>query len=357
MRTRQLLAAFSLVAVALMLVGCAPSATKSGPTRFTTLRMAHVDADVSLDPAAQLFMNRVKQLSKGQLRIRLVGECCTRENTNAKQLVKGVAVGDFDLGWAWTRGLEDLNVTTFQGLSAPRLIDSYALEKSVLAGGFEPSILPGLSSVGVKGIALEPGTLRRPIEAKTPLLDVGDWPNTTFWSNKSGIANATVTALGATSTQVRNDDRDSGLAAGTINGAENSVAWEASTQHVQDPVISINEALWARIDVLIANPLRLNKLTPKQRVWLTEAAHYTTGQTDAVAALDKAAVATVCMQGGHFATANADELNRIDARLEPVYASLQNDPFTLKLINQIKALKPATFPAEYVIDEPGCLLP
>lgn len=358
-RPRGSLAALITLGAVMVLAGCASMtpAKNASSTDPTVMAMAHVDNDLTLDPAAQAFIDRVAKLSRGTMEVKLVGECCGRKNDAAPRLVTGVANGEFALGWVMTRGLEDLGVTSFEALSAPRLIDSYAAEKAVLMAGLETDILPGLASLNVTGIALEPGTLRRPIESKSALRAPADWKGVTFWSNKSQLADATVQHLGATSTQVGNDDRDAGLASGAINGAENSIVWQANSQHVPDPVISVNEALWPRISVLMANPLAMNKLSAHQQRIIREAAHQVTDLTDDIAAFDETGIEAICGDGAqHFANASTTQLSDMDAALRPVYASLNANQLTAKLIVKIRALKPDRLPDEYVI--PGaCLVP
>lgn len=352
-RTRRLIRAGSVVVTAVLLAGCSAGAAPSPSTSPLTLRFAHIDNDLKLDPAAQHFMDEVESLSRGALRLSFVNECCGRDNDTGPKLIAGVASGDFDLGWAMTRGLEDLGVTSFQALSAPRLIDSYSAEKAVLAAGLETQILPGLSALKVTGLALEPGTLRRPISSKGALLWAADWAGMSFWSNKSSVSAATVTALGAVSTQVGNDVRDQGFDDGTIVAAENSVAWEALSQHIPTATISINEALWPRMAVVVANPAMLNTLSAQQRKWITSAATETSRVTHIDETLDTDAVATICGTGGHFATADHEQLASIDAAIAPIYAQLRSDPTTNALIDRITALKPVALPDEYTIP-PGC---
>jgi TRAP-type transport system periplasmic protein len=334
--------------------GAAPAASSSGSAPIT-LTFAHIDNDLELDPTAQDFIDLVESKSHGQIKITFVGECCGRDANAQEKLVAGVAKGDFDLGWRQVRGLENLGVTSFQALYAPRLIDSYAAEANVLKSDVAETILPGLDDQGVTALALEPGALRRPIANGTALVEPANWSGFSFWSYSSKLSEQSISALGAASTQAGNDDRDDGLSNGTIRGAENSVAWQAASEHVPNPVLSINEALWPRISVLIANPKVLKGLTAQQLKTIREAAKEISGQTAKIAKIDSAAVADICSAGGHFAVATDSQLAATDVALAPIYAELNSDATTAALITKIKALKPATFPTDEYSIPATCL--
>jgi TRAP-type C4-dicarboxylate transport system substrate-binding protein len=338
-----------------LLAACASPKTAAAPTvAHRVLTFAHIDNDLKADPAATWFIDDLAQRSRGALTVKFANECCGRENTAQETLVSRVGAGEFDLGWVATRGLEDTGVTAFQALTIPRLIDSYAAEAAVLASDIGTSMLPALDGKGVRALALEPGTLRRPISNGSPLREPSDWKGITFWTYKSATSAATVAALGATVSQDGNDIRDPALESGQFQGAENSVFWQGETTHVPNAVITINEALWPRTSVLIANPSVLAGLSPTQRGWIAAAAKATSTRTMDVAAMDAAAVDTVCRNGGRFASASAAQLAATSTALSPVITRLGAEPATNGLITKITALKPEVSPADEYTVPPSC---
>ena len=349
--------AVALVAVALSGCGANPPEEPSDAAP-TTLVLAHLDNDLTGDPAAQWFIDRVAEESDGALTIEFANECCGRAADNQSTLVENVASGEFDLGWLAVRGLEDLGVEEFQALEAPLLIDHYAAEEAVLASDIPDRLLGSLDALDVTGIALEPGMLRRPIVG-------GEFPRTptefagrVMWTVPSTLSAASFSALGATPSQVANDDRNSGLESGEIDGVENSVFWQVSTQHVVDPVITRNTAFWPRISALVANPDSLGGLSDEQAGWLQAAADAVAESTMDVAAVDAEAVAEYCATGGRFVVLDETSRAQWEEALEPVYAGLESDPDSGSLLAEIRSLIPDRESVENELDPPAdCQVP
>ena len=198
MRARLVILPVAILALAAP--ACATSPTDSASESPSdsdprTLVLAHLDNDLLGDPAAQWFIDEVTEVSEGKLAIDFANECCGREADNQKTLVDGVASGDFDLGWLAVRGLEDQGVDDFRALEAPLLIDRYAIEEEVLASDIPAQLLPALDDLGVTGIALEPGVLRRPLSSGTVLRTPADFVGLTFWTVPSALSAASIAAI------------------------------------------------------------------------------------------------------------------------------------------------------------------
>lgn len=338
------------VAILLLASGCSsdPPTSTSGPT---TLVLAHLDNDLLGDPAAQWFIDEVADVSGGALQIEFANECCGRDADNQSVLANGVASGDFDLGWLAVRGLEDLGVTAFRGLEAPLLIDRYAAEAAVLDSEIPASLLPALDALKITGIAIEPGMLRRPISSGTVLNSPADFAGLVFWTVPSSLSAASLAALGAAPSQVANDERNSGLEDGSIDAAENSIFWQVSTQHVPDPVITRNLALWPRFSALVANPEALARLSEEQTGWLQKAADAVARRAMDVAAVDAAVVDDYCAAGGKLSVVPSRA--EWDAALEPVYAELESDPQTSALLEEIRSVIPDREEVENELNPPA----
>jgi hypothetical protein len=105
------------------------------------------------------------------------------------------------------------------------------------------------------------------------------------------------------------------------------------------------------MDVLLANPGRLERLTSEQRGWLDEAARDAARRSAALADRDAKALDVACQGGARFAEASPVELAALEEAFEPVYAELRRDSTTNAFIDRIRALKQST-PAE-----PGLTVP
>ena len=75
-------------------------------------------------PALTYFVEQVEEISDGEIRIEIVGEWGDAADDAEAAVVRGVAEGDVDLGWAGSRVFDTLGVSDFQALTAPMLVDS-----------------------------------------------------------------------------------------------------------------------------------------------------------------------------------------------------------------------------------------
>src|SRR5438093_638497 len=207
--------------VAALVVGCrATSATKAGKTTGpVVLRMANGSSDLSYEPAVAYFVERVGEVSHGGLRVDAVSGWGKYQPNLEQQIVRDVASGKADLAWVGTRIFDTLGVRLFQALTAPMLIDSYPLERAVIASEIPGRMLKGLDKLEVSGLAVLADGLRKPIAVKRPLLGPADWRDLTFEAFRSRGQAEAIRALGARP----NDDNlalERGLDEGRVQGFE-----------------------------------------------------------------------------------------------------------------------------------------
>jgi hypothetical protein len=120
------------------------------------------------------------------------------------------------------------------------------------------------------------------------------------------------------------------------------------------PYVTANVNLWPQMDVLLANPDRLGRLTGQQRGWLQQAARDAAGRVAALADRDAQSLKVACRSGARFANASPADLAALRDAFAPVYASLEQDPVTKAFIQRIQVLKQST-PAEAPLAIPaGC---
>ena len=99
------------------------------------LRLANTGGEIAQTPAVEYFVERVDELSGGNVRIEVVDQWAEFASDAEQQVVNDVAAGEVDLGWVGSRVFDTLGVDSFQALTAPMLIDSYALENAVIESG------------------------------------------------------------------------------------------------------------------------------------------------------------------------------------------------------------------------------
>jgi TRAP-type transport system periplasmic protein len=309
------------------------------------LRLANTNGQIDYTPAVDDFVKRVEELSGGNLRIEVVDEWGEGASDAERQVVQDVSAGEVDLGWVGTRVFDTLGVESLQALSAPMLVDSYALEDAVIESGITDQMMEGLDELGVVGLGVLPDGLRKPIGVTGPILGPADWQGLSFGTLMSNAQAEAIRALGAMPVSVQWKERQERLANGTMHGFETSVWIHEHNPELTPlaPYVTSNVNLWPQMDVLLANPARLEALIAEQRGWLEQAARDAVGSTS-LADTDAEALADSCMRGARFAEASDADLVALEAAFAPVYAKIEQHPETKAFIERIDALKKSTPP-------------
>jgi len=306
------------------------------------LRMANTSGGLNTQPGVEYFVQRVEELSGGDVRIDSVDRWGDFASDAEQQVVRGVSFGEVDLGWVGTRVMDTMGVRSFQALSAPMLVDSYALQDAMIQSGITEQMMEGLDDVGVVGLGVLADGLRKPIGVAGPILGPADWRGITFGTLRSNAQAEAIRALGATPHEVWSD-REEALEEGTIQGYEHSLHYYNDVNLIRRaPYVTANVNLWPQMDVLFANPARLAALTAEQREWLEEAARDAAAQSAALVDRDADALGEACGIGARFAEASTADLAALESAFAPVYATLQQDPETQAFIERIQAIKEST---------------
>src|SRR6266511_5833992 len=332
MNGRTRLAAVALAVIAAVVAGgCsgggAAGDKAGGAGEQAVLRMANAYGDLDVVPAVQDFVSRVKERSGGNLRIQVASTWGDYADDAEQQVVRAVAAGKADLGWAGARVFDTMGVTSFQALQAPMLIDSYALEHAVVASDLPGQMLQGLTKVGVGGLGVLADGLRKPIAVKHPMRGVADWRGITVGTLKSQGQAQAIRSLGATPMEVFRRSRNQALLDGRLQGLEMDLfVYEHGALAQPAPYVTANVNLWPQMDVLFANPSRLDALTEQQRGWLQQAAQDAAGRSPGLADRDAQSLKNACQSGARFTNASQADLAALRNAFAPVYASLEQDP-------------------------------
>jgi TRAP-type transport system periplasmic protein len=348
MNGRARLATVALAVIAAVVAGgCsgggAAGDKAGGAGEPVVLRMANAYGDLQSAPVIEYFVSQVKERSGGNIRIQVASTWGDYADDAEQQVVRAVAAGKADLGWAGARAFDTMGVTSLQALQAPMLIDSYGLEQAVVASDIPGQMLQGLSTLGVRGLGVLADGLRKPIAVKRPILGVADWRGITFGTLKSEGQAQAIRSLGATPMGVFRRSRNEALKDGQLQGFElNLFLYERSALAQPAPYVTANVSLWPQMDVLLANPNRLARLTEQQRGWLQQAAQDATGRSAALADRDAQSLKVACQSGTRFANASKADLASLRKAFAPVYTSLEQDPQTKAFIQRIQTLKQST---------------
>jgi len=342
-------AVFALALAAAVATGCSAVASgdKAGGQAAApvVLRMASAPSGLSDAPPVADFARRLRALSGGAIRIKVINQWGDYVPGAEAQDVRAVAADQVDLGWATSRMFDTMGVPAFQALSAPMLIDSYPLEAAVLKTTIPAHMLAGLSRVHVTGLAVLGDALRHPIAMRRPLLRPSDWRGLSFGTNTSALQQQAIRVLGATPVVASGPYRTHDLATGQIQGFEFDVWRYLRVVLAPHAYVTVNVTLWPQFDVLFANPARLASLSPQQRAWLSQAAQDAAAHSvSVVVGQNERSIRRACAIGARFATATRADLDALGSAFIPVYRSLEADPQTGAFIRQIQALKQKTPP-------------
>lgn len=235
------------------------------------------------------------------------------------------------------------------------LIDSYPLQKAVIASKIPSDMLAGLDKAGVTGIAVLADGLRKPIAVERPLRSPADFDGITFQAYRSTTYADAIHALGASRSEAIGSHRAAGLTAGEIDGFEASLNGYSNLEiaHLA-PYVTTNVNLWAKPVALIANPDALDGLTDEQRGWLEQAGADAAERSTDLVDDDADLVADLCATGARFADASDADLEALQQAFAPVFTTLENDPQTKRFIEQIRELKQATDPGPALSVPAGC---
>jgi TRAP-type transport system periplasmic protein len=327
-----------LLVVVAVLAGCAgPGLDKAGGTRArppVVLTMASFLGDsVELNG----FAGEVRRLSGGTMQIDIRSGWRFGQVKYEAGLIGDVRAGKADLGVVGSRVWDSVGVNSFQALGVPLLIDSYALQDRVLRSPMIGQMLQGLRPLGLAGIGVLPGPLRKPLGITRPLLKPADYAGLRIGIPQSRVEGATMRALGATPVGFRSG----GVAVTGLDGLEQQISSIAGTQDEAGKYLTANVNLWPRPIVLFAGGKAWAALTPAQRRILRQAVtDDLAAETNVVRGNERTDTATLCRRGlPHFLTASPADLAALRRAVQPVYGQLQRDPQTRGYIRQIEAMR------------------
>ena len=267
-------------ALALAVAGCGGSKSdKAGGAQHqkpVVLTMANGNSlPLELEP----FAAAVARLSNNTVRIEFKNNWRKGSPSYETGVIGDVKAGKADLGWAGSRAFDSVGVPTFDALHAPLLIDSYALEQRVLQSPLVGDMLDGLEPLGVIGLGVLPGPMRKPLGV-SPLVRPEDYRGKTIAISRSRVARQTLRALGASAKDVPSGGKIDGL-----DGVEQQVSG-IEGNHYDDVAknLTANVNLWPRPQVLFMNKKAFAALSDTQRDALRAAARSALPATMAIPA-------------------------------------------------------------------------
>jgi TRAP-type C4-dicarboxylate transport system substrate-binding protein len=286
-------------------------------------------------PTVKYFARQVDALSGGKLRVDETFWAAGNTVADIEpRVVRMVRDGRYDLGWVGTRAWDELGVHSFQALQAPFLITTDAVLDKVVTSRLAGEMLAGVERDGVIGVALIPDLLRHPVGIKRPLTSLADFHGARVEDVPSKATDALLRALGAIPVHLSDTAEDGAIAQGRIDGQELELIVAPGER-----IATGNIVFFPRVDTLFANRVTFAALSSSQRRVLRTAAARTLRYERATRPTDRAAAALFCAGGGRVVLASTAELMALQRAARPVYALLERDAQTRRLIAEIRVLK------------------
>ena len=277
----------------------------------------------------------VERLSDGSIRIRISNNWRQGETNYERAILNEVRRGDVPLATVMSRALDEVGVTSFQPLAAPFLIDSAELEQRVLKSEIAERALAGTDRLGMIGLALLPGELRRPVGLTRALAAPADYRGARMYTREGRVAAATLEALGA---QPAHGPRETWFEA--VDGAEAPLTALRGEPEVtrQDARVTSNVVLWAQPSTIVMNKDAFEGLSDDQQRALREAAAELPDEQSRVVNR-REDLQVVCGMGPKLVEATPAQREALEAAVEPVYQMIERSPGNAEAIAQIRALK------------------
>jgi TRAP-type C4-dicarboxylate transport system substrate-binding protein len=335
--SRKLAAFLVLGLLTAFAVACGTGENKAGGTvgvKPVVLTLADPDRGRA---DTQEFIDAVRSLSRGRLRIDDRSGWRRSEIDYDRAILADLRAGRVDLAKIGVRSLDELGVTDFQPLLAPMLIDSLPLERAVLDGPIPDRLVPSLRRLGVVGVAMLPGALRRPFGRRQSLASPTAFAGATFGIRPSLLAAATVRALGA-----RPQTYLAGTFPSALDGAElDTTVIEGTTFDVPGSSLVRNVSLWPRMFVVLANQRRWQSLSQEQRLLLRRAGRAALAPAITRLRHDGPDSAEVLCNRKRlaFVASSPGQLTAYARALRPVYAELRRRTPARMLLAEIAAIK------------------
>jgi TRAP-type transport system periplasmic protein len=324
------------VGLALMLSGCAAVDRAGNEPAAETVTLTAVNP-LGGDEF-QPYLRAVEKLSGGTVRIDVEEEWHVGDLDNEKDAVEQARQGTVDLAFVPVRAWSGLDVHSFDALIAPLVVDSHALEREVLASELPSQMLDGVAPLGLTGLGILPGPMRKPVGVSRALLVPADYQDAGIGISDSAIAVKFLGALGATATP----SSFFGQPIASYDGIEQQVtSVEGNGYDEVATSIAANVNLWPRPISVVANTDAIEPLTDEQRDALQEAARESLD--DSIRQLEgseQEAVSILCRRGRvRFDRADETTLGQLHAAAEPVISELSQDAETAAVLADIAALR------------------
>jgi TRAP-type transport system periplasmic protein len=317
--------------------GCTSTGDRAGGTRPVTPLVLKV-LNTRLANDIQPFVDQVKTLSGGRITLAVTSQWHASDAQADPEAIKAVEDGQAVIGFVPTRAFHALGVTSFDALNAPLTVDSLALEQRVLGSDLATTMLKGVATMGLRGLGVLPGPMRKPVGLTRTLIAPSDYRGARIAISASPVSARALAALGASPVA----SPFGGASVAQYDGIEQQIESVAGNQYdATGSTVTANVNLWARPIALFANTKMFDALPAGTRALLQKAAVSALPaaiKTQAAAETD--GLGNLCRRGRiHFVDATAAQVAQLRSAFDPVYAWLRGYPATATAIDRINAMR------------------
>ncbi|WP_157674350.1 TRAP transporter substrate-binding protein DctP [Agrococcus carbonis] len=345
MHTNQPARIGAILTALLLTTGCAASGSAPGAVPSPSAAPPADPSPVALrlgfvaglaDAEVEALQDALPAATDGRVTIDVASEFDSQALGVEQRIVRGVADGAIDLGLVGARAFRELGVRDFDALIAPMVLDSVEAQRAVLASDLPDAMLAGVEPLGVEGLAVLAGPIRRPI-ADAPLHTLADFDGISFYSWHGDINAMSIEALGAVNVDASPSERNARIADGSIRAYENSLAFLARNADWRARTMTVDLGLWPSTAVLIADGDALEALGEDREAVLRAIAAVADDALDR-ADDEQALAAEACSAGASLALAGDDAVREIERAFEPVLGALRADAVVADHLDAIATL-------------------
>jgi TRAP-type C4-dicarboxylate transport system substrate-binding protein len=322
-----------------------PGVDKAGPKPVAPVVLTLANHEQGPEDV-HAWADAVRRLSNGSVRIRVVNNWRDLDLGFERRTLGDVRSGRVALAKVAARAYDTVGVASFQPLVAPFLIDSSALMSRVLSGPVAQRALAGTAPLGLVGLTLLPGELRRQVGVTRPLMRPSDFRGARIAVREGAVEAATYRALGADPVEL-----PAGSSLASVDGTELPLEVLSDNPAVRDVrTLATNIVLWPKPMTIVINADRFASLTNPQQQALRDAGPATfAAQMKLISERDDYARRRLCRIGTPFAHARSDDLAALRAAVEPVYVQIERGAGNAVALREIEAIKEHAPP-----DAPAC---
>jgi len=326
-----------VVSALLVVSGCSSSgvdrAGGNKPAPVVTLRLLNTRSSIEVAP----FIATLAKVSGGALKLRGGSQIGSTSATGDVDAIQAIQRGDADVAIIPARAFHEVGVTSFDALVAPMAVDSMALQQKVLEGTMPNRMLTGVDTLGLVGIGILPGPMRKPAGITRPLLAPNDFRGATIAFSRSAVADRALRAIGATPVE----SPFNGAVLTGDDGLEQQVSSVAGNQYdgvVRSMTVDVN--LWPRPNVVVGNAKALGRLSRIQLGQLRTAVHDALGDTvRSLLTEDSESAGVLCRRGKvTFDTATTSSSAEWRTAFTSVDDWLRQDKTTAGFLDEITEL-------------------